>query len=1421
MPRFAPLPSPCGPDELVDLVRQQRAQHLARQPMDPLPTELLHQPVEDLRWPLWLDLCRVTMAGAHTQRGEGDELRWHLVSDATVDHGWHPTWGSEHEFSPHAPLSARRAAQLAAAALWPGDAMDARGRGWTPHNQQEDLLHQALRHGHVDPPHLRFMQPMVSDWLGAAGYGTLTELLLWVHPTTPLDWPEDSGRLLRAPGAALLPVDDTWALGLARVRALLDAVLQPDAPAVSWSVHPSTGLTQASGWPLPAVTGTSASATLAVGALWLLRDHLRTDSAALRTLKGALCQWRPGDLNGGLLKVLISAELGETVLLDANSSGAPEVQLPELGPVGGATDKLAAALDLHPHRQPQARWFAKGQAGAGITQAMCLPDLATLVDRVAQAASPLNDDQRELHALLLDPHLNEGQLDADLLESVAHAPSPNLTTYLLGCYARNALCRYQQLGESQPLLKHYVRLQLTDLAAKPTRQGGTDETDDSPRNERERARNDLRELLDDPSLKPRPAAWCIEAEPYAGKTTLLTEWAARTAREALIRHHQGSAPGAPQGAAVWGEVPVLLPVVELSQLLPPDQDFGAAIIKHIEAQTPGLGFAQWLQAPATPTLQPRLLFDALDELQAASPAQRQDFEKHLVAWLAQPAQRQRLLPPVFTVRRQEKATALSNARGDWAARPVALLDFRASEMRRYLFQRFRPEDAALHRHDGPPPPPPADSPEARLLEALGLAPKGGAPADDATLNQQPLNPMADFCRTPGILAAQCTLAQAWPRADLPKRRPQLLLALVWHVLGRTWRRGALAEAGLLSDDLLACLRDGEDQLTDWTLPPEPGALLALLGHAADALQDAESGRTTEMAWSLLKAEMLKRAPGTAEAWLEGTWLPALKATGLATLHLGPDKRRTLRFVHPQFQELFAALGLRRDALPDLTPPDLDPKPGQPLRDRLAQDKNYRLQLPQVTPHHERVRMAVAVVPKAEQQKWLRHLVLMPKANLALAAQCAIDVRDVLEPDGPWRQPHPVLQHIRRLLLLASVDAGEAVAHKLRAAAVLGDHVGQAALAQDMSGDPEDVPGFADAELNAHWQAVWAAKCQGEGVDLRIRLQMGFLLGHLQDTLRYTWVEAELPDGKVRSGLVPRLHQWAMLGEYGGPKLSFRIGSDGEGDVNEQPSWTKELCPFQMARHPVTVGEWESFAQDQPGPASKRPHYKLKDDRYTNALQPAVGGRWNQCMAYADWAEPLHRALERRAATRPKDPSGWTPQRLQQTEGWQTRVPTEVLWEAGVRGPACPGQTPPRWAHEPTAGESGPLELSHGVKLDRPSPVGCCSASHTPHGVADVAGQLSNWCANALPFELLHQGYRTEQAQAAIDQTGKGERAEEWLAVRGGGFHNPAARRRPSYRSHFHPPGNMSDVLGVRLVRGRPRQSAEPRTPEPGLRDAAA
>ena len=368
----------------------------------------------------------------------------------------------------------------------------------------------------------------------------------------------------------------------------------------------------------------------------------------------------------------------------------------------------------------------------------------------------------------------------------------------------------------------------------------------------------------------------------------------------------------------------------------------------------------------------------------------------------------------------------------------------------------------------------------------------------------------------------------------------------------------------------------------------------------------------------------------------------------------------------------------------------------------------------------------------------------------------------------WRAPDPALHWLRRLLLLTSVDAGAAALPGLQAGGV-----------PDLLDAPWPVP--MPQPLQTLWRdQLRPAAFQGTGRRLAHRLQAGLMLGQLGDTLRFEPRPLPQQTGQPPPWcLRPVRALWAPVGAAAGP-TAYTIGSAArDGNADERPQWTVALAGFLACRLPLTVGEWQRFHATPAGQAHRWD--QQHDPDFNNPLQPVTGIDWHAARAYAHWADA---ALDDWRQTEAGD--GWAPLQL--------ALPTELHWEAAVRGPR----------HAPSAGPTGwvdddPAAFNHApTRWLRPSPVGVFSASATPLGLQDAAGNAWEWCANAVDNESMAWGW-----QQAADCDLAGSHAEPGAAglraLRGGACHYSTNLCRPAYRSRDSPDVHYYD-FGVRLVR---------------------
>ena len=468
---------------------------------------------------------------------------------------------------------------------------------------------------------------------------------------------------------------------------------------------------------------------------------------------------------------------------------------------------------------------------------------------------------------------------------------------------------------------------------------------------------------------------------------------------------------------------------------------------------------------------------------------------------------------------------------------------------------------------------------------------------------------------------------------------------------------------------------------------------------------------------------------------------------------------------------------------------------------------------------------LAVQGLADPLPWLAWLCRQGLWRLAARSAAALQPR-LRGGAGPAAA---LLQHLRRMLLLRSVASGSARnglaavsrwRHWLtlwRRALLRGSARASLQAGGVLAALDAPAPALAGPEaaaLKRQWQQARQGAFRGAGVDLRDRLEAGLLLGEMGcgsagagwgDNLRYEPWQVHLPgEARARSGLRLKAAHWVAAGSPGAP-TPFVLG-DTRGNGNERPTRRLTLPGFSIAAYPVTVGEWQGFvasggygdagapwwalagqaAQDwlrrQRGAAGRnrvRPR-GWGQVRLGNPMQPVMGVTAYEALAYSHWAAALY--------------ADWQGQ-----DGLRLQLPTEVLWEAGVRGPAGRPGARQRWpAVSPGllgGGAPGPLLFNHAAtRWQAPSPVGVFSLSNTSHGVADAAGNVWEWCSNRY-----RPTYQDGEDWAAALAPAPADDGTAPRALRGGGFDGTADLARAGFRDHDLP-GLGNDSFGLRLVR---------------------
>jgi len=471
--------------------------------------------------------------------------------------------------------------------------------------------------------------------------------------------------------------------------------------------------------------------------------------------------------------------------------------------------------------------------------------------------------------------------------------------------------------------------------------------------------------------------------------------------------------------------------------------------------------------------------------------------------------------------------------------------------------------------------------------------------------------------------------------------------------------------------------------------------------------------------------------------------------------------------------------------------------GEDTLQQLREEPGH-MALPAPSDIQEVFNLALQSLPEAQTKAWLRAWMARPPHPHAwrVLAPAALALRPRLEPPestehskpphnpvitpcsgmvglGMWQAPQPLLQHLRRWLLLASINAGPSAQPPAHAAGLL------AALAAPITG--------LDSVIAATWQRQLASAFKGCGLDVLLRIQAGLLLGELGDNIRYercTVSVKENDHNKTRTGIRLRTAHWAKI-PASGQGIIHRIGAAYFTDT--RPVWQvpdRALPNTRFAHTPVVVMQWLAYVDDLCSGGASPPELRaLRLARWSNPLQPITTVTWFEAQAFTAWAAPLHAGL------------------FPEEGGLVLGLPTEVQHEAAVRYSVknCRPGGQARWPHDPKGRDirrDMPAELfNHNrTRWGAPSPVGVFSSACTPTGI-EVMGNVWTWCSNVYTpnYEGANQAAVLDALRPEEVQQRLARQEPSLMALRGGSFSNTPDYARAASRFLYQPTLHYLDI----------------------------
>ncbi len=239
-----------------------------------------------------------------------------------------------------------------------------------------------------------------------------------------------------------------------------------------------------------------------------------------------------------------------------------------------------------------------------------------------------------------------------------------------------------------------------------------------------------------------------------------------------------------------------------------------------------------------------------------------------------------------------------------------------------------------------------------------------------------------------------------------------------------------------------------------------------------------------------------------------------------------------------------------------------------------------------------------------------------------------------------------------------------------------------------------------------------------------------------------------------------------------PAGEFRMGTTARSpdiEPDARPAHQVRLSAFRMARTEVTRAQYARFLE---ATRREKPQFWESPLFKCSERQPVVGVSWDDAAAFCAWIGG--------------------------------RLPTEAEWEYAARG--ADGRRYPWGEDEPV----WPLALRYILMMqdypttpqtraifnlrlndDKPNSVGTCPGGGSPFGLLDMAGNVSEWCADWYSPHYYAESPRENPTGPASGRT---------RVIRGGSWAGHADALTATLRSHARPTARTS-LTGIRCVVG--------------------
>ena len=214
---------------------------------------------------------------------------------------------------------------------------------------------------------------------------------------------------------------------------------------------------------------------------------------------------------------------------------------------------------------------------------------------------------------------------------------------------------------------------------------------------------------------------------------------------------------------------------------------------------------------------------------------------------------------------------------------------------------------------------------------------------------------------------------------------------------------------------------------------------------------------------------------------------------------------------------------------------------------------------------------------------------------------------------------------------------------------------------------------------------------------------------------------------------------------------------------EVPQHKVYLSEYQISRYEITNAQYSAFveATNRPAPRGQQGEEIWKDGNFNADKQPVVGVTWFDAQAFAEWIGGS--------------------------------LPTEAQWERAARG--TKGRTYP-WGSDPPKARQ---HANFARRYNHTTPVGHFSNGTSPDGIADLAGNVWEWCLDEYNPTFYQQNKKK------VSRNPLNLRFRDVLRVRvirGGAWDAGSIFLRSALRTPFYPL-DSTHTIGFRVVRPSP------------------